>query len=71
MSTSVKPVTTPQGEMRLRDYLGAVPEAPKDGKQYGRKDGIWVEVQTMRGVAVFVSITEPMDKQINDIWIHL
>ena len=71
MSTSIKPVTTIQREMRLNDYLGAISDAPSDSKQYARKDNAWIEVTTMRGVAVFVSETEPVDKEINDIWIKI
>lgn len=51
--------------------LGKADIAPSDGKQYAMKDGAWEEVVTMRGVAVFVSATEPTEQQTNDIWIKI
>jgi len=47
-------------------------EAPADGKQYVRKDGIWVEVVmggTHRGVMIYNQVTEPTDQEDGDIWI--
>ena len=31
----------------------------------------YVDDNAMRGVAVFVSATEPVDKEVNDIWIQI
>jgi hypothetical protein len=51
-----------------------------DGKLYAKRivDGVEVivdltgsEPQVMRGVAVFVSATEPTEHEINDIWVKI
>jgi len=66
--TVLRPIV--QKKLTAEDF-NAVPEAPVDTKQYARKDGAWEEVITMRGVAVFVSATEPTEQQVNDIWIQI
>ena len=48
---------------------------PRDGQVlvYDGENKEWIAgtVDSMRGVAVFVQTTEPIDMQINDIWIQI
>lgn len=44
---------------RIYRWLGLVPEAPKDGRSYVRKDGEWVEVDTF---ATDSEVSESLDK---------
>lgn len=49
--------------------------APRNGQTlvYNAENKQWEAgvVDNMRGVAVFVSATEPIDKEINDLWIQI
>ncbi len=47
---------------RIYRWLGLVPEAPKDGRSYVRKNGEWVEAPTF---ATDSEVSESLDKILN------
>ena len=60
------------GSQKSNEAIPLLQDAPSDGKQYIRKDGQWIEVNAMRGRALFVSATDPSlteDVQVDDVWL--
>jgi hypothetical protein len=49
---------------------GEVPEAPEDGKQYGREGSQWTVIpDEVVGGKITIAATAPADPAVNDIWI--
>lgn len=58
----------PQGPQGAQGPAGDVPEAPEDGKIYGRENGAWVEISGGGGALVWTDDNPPADPQDGILW---